>query len=130
MKNMYNWLFYKIYTFYIHKNNHDPVFNTSILICFAQIIHSTVFLLLLSKLFSFEMPFFSHNSSINKLFLMPIMGLWLIIVYLFYRNKIKKYNFDSNSKPLKLVQLILIIFLIVFIPLYIGIRLSGNQLWK
>lgn len=25
---MYNWLFFKIYDYYIKRNNHDPLFNS------------------------------------------------------------------------------------------------------
>lgn len=127
---MYSWLFFKIYDYFKSRNNDDSVFNASLLVFFAQIVHVTVLLLSFSKIFSFDMPRFSTDNATNKLFIIPIVALWSVFVHIFYKRKVKKQELSNNINPIKLYQLILLIFVVIFIPLYIGIRLSGGQIWK
>lgn len=127
---MYNWFFFKIYYFYKSKNNHDPIFNTSILVFFAQGLHFFVILSALQYFLDFDIPTFSSDNSKNKAVFIPIGLIWLILVYFFYRKNVKSLGVKYNSRPLKLYELLKLLFIIIVIPLYLCIRLSGGQVWK
>mgnify|MGYP003611010126 CR=1 FL=1 len=127
---MYNWLFFKIFLFYKSKNNDNPIFNTSALVCFTQIVHGMVLLILLSKFFSFDIPSFRQSYFFNKLYIMPFVLIWLIIIFFFYKKKLKKIEFKDDVEPMKSYYFALLIFIIVFIPLYIGIKMSGGEIWQ
>jgi len=58
------------------------------------------------------------------------MGLWLVFISKFYKNKVKNRKLNNDVKPINLYQLLLIVFVVIFIPLYIGIKLSGGQIWR
>lgn len=127
---MYQWLFFKIYDYYKSKGNNDPTFNSSLLIFFAQVVHIAVLLFGISKVFQFSIPFVSTDKTINKIIFIPILYLWSVFVSKYYKNKIKKYQPNNDVRPINIYQLLLIIFVVIFIPLYIGIRLSGGQIWR
>jgi len=128
---MYNWLFFKIYNFYKYRNNHDPLLNSASLVFFAQGVHFFLFLLVFKSIVGFDIPKFSSDNSENKLAFMPISFLWFIIVYIYYENKLKQ-EIKSIPEPkiLKLYELLILIFMVIFIPLYFIIKLSGGQIWK
>jgi|SRR5690554_4616312 len=127
---MYNWLFFKIYDYYRNKDNDDPTLNASGLVFIAQGIHVAALLLIFSKIFHFDIPGFSTEKSINKLFFIPILYLWVTFVNRYYKNKVKNRQFRNNIDPVSLYKLILIVFIIILIPLYFVIRLSGGQIWR
>lgn len=127
---MYNWFFFKIYDYYKSKDNDDPLFNSIGPVFFAQVVHVSLLVLVFSKIFHFEIPVLSTNSSINKILLLPLMGLWLVFISKFYKNKVKNRKLNNDVKPINLYQLLLIVFVVIFIPLYIGIKLSGGQIWR
>src|SRR5690554_4638150 len=127
---MYNWLFFKVYGYYKSKDNDDPLFNSIGPVFFAQVVHVSLIVLVFSKIFHFEIPVLSTNSSINKILLLPLMGLWLVFISKFYKNKVKNRKLNNDVKPINLYQLLLIVFVVIFIPLYIGIKLSGGQIWR
>ena len=127
---MYNWLFFKVYNYFKNKNNDDPLFNSVGLVFFAQIVHISLLILIFSKIFDFKIPAFSTDNSTNKMLLLPFMGVLLVLTYFYYKRKVNKNNFKNNDKPISLYKLILIIFLVIFIPLYFIIKLSGGEVWK
>src|SRR5690554_1000440 len=127
---MYNWLFFKVYGYYKSKDNDDPLFNSIGPVFFAQVVHVSLIVLVFSKIFHFEIPVLSTNSSINKILLLPLMGLWLVFIYFYYKSKSKSYDFDKSHPPISIYKLILIVFIIILIPLYFVIRLSGGQIWR
>jgi len=127
---MYYWLFIKFYNFYKKKNNYDPLFNSVALIFFAQIVHFFLIFIILGSIFNFDIPSFSENRFINKLAFLPISLLWLVTINNYYKNKLKKSVSNSDHKELKLYEFLASIFLIIVLPLYIAIKLSGGQIWK
>ncbi len=127
---MYTWLFFKVYDYFRSINNHNPALHSSLLVFFAQIVHVAVLLFGLAKIFDFSIPLISADKTTNKLIFMPFLYLWSVFVTKFYKNKIKKNHINYDVNPINLYQLLLIVFVIIFIPLYIGIRLSGGQIWR
>ncbi len=97
---------------------------------FAQVVHISLLALIFSKIFDFRIPVFSSDNSTNKMLLLPFMGLFLILIFYYYKRKIKKYTYTDNGKSINLFKLILIVFLVVLIPLYLVIKLSGGEIWK
>lgn len=98
---MYTWLFFKIYYFYKQRNNHDPVFNTSLLVFFPQGLHFFLGLKLLSLAFDFKILKFSNDNSTNKPIFFPIIGIiWLVLVYLYYKKKVQNSRRTRDIKPL------------------------------
>lgn len=121
---MYNWLFFKIYLFFLKKNNHDPIFNTSAIIFFSQVSHFFLILKLLSFFFNFEILKFSSDNSNNKLFFFPIGILWLVLVNFYYKKKVQNFKVIKKNNSLNLPQLLGLVFFIIIIPLYMVIILS------
>lgn len=126
---MYTWLFFKFYDYFRSKNNDDPLFNSVGVVFFAQVVHISLLALIMSKIFDFKNPVFSSDNSTNKMFLLPYMGLFLIMIFYYYKRKIEKYTYTGNGKSIKLSKLILIVFLVILIPLYFVIKLSGGEIW-
>src|SRR5690554_560061 len=127
---MYNWLFFKVYGYYKSKGNNDPVFNSSLLVFFAQVVHLSVLLFGALKVFNFDIPWISTDKAVNKMIFIPILYLWSVLISKFYKNKVKNKQPNKDEKLISLYQLLLIVFVIIFIPLYIGIKLSGGQIWR
>lgn len=128
---MYYWLFLKIYTFYKFRNNHDPLLNSTALVFFAQGVHFFLFLLVFKSLLGFDIPKFSDDNSENKLAFIPLSFLWFFMAYIYYKNKLKKeIKPVPEHKVLKLYELLILIFIVIFIPLYFIIKFSDGQIWK
>ncbi len=125
---MYTWLFFKIYDYYRSKNNDDPVFNSSTLVSIAQGVHVILLLSVLSKFFDFNSIWGDSNKSISKFFYIPIFCIWLVLVYRYYRNKVKSTR--PLEAPISLYKLIIIIFVVIIIPIYFIIKLSGGEIWR
>ncbi|MCY1494283.1 hypothetical protein D3C87_41600 [compost metagenome] len=121
---MYTWLFFKIYYFYKQRNNHDPVFNTSLLVFFSQGLHFFLGLKLLSFAFDFKILKFSSDNSTNKLLFFPIGIIWLVLVHIYYKKKVQNSKRIRDIKPLNLYQLLGLLFFVVVLPLCIVIILS------
>ena len=122
---MYTWLFSKIYCFYKSKKNHDPVFNTSLLVFFIQGVHFFFCLKILSLLLDFKIFRFSSDSATNKLIFLPLGFLWLILVHIYFKKKV--YVLEKNKKnPLNIYQLLGLLFLVLGLPLNISIKLYPN----
>ncbi len=127
---MYNWLFFKIYDYYRNKNNSDPVLHSSLLVFFAQLVHVAVLVFGISKIFHFNIPWISTDKATNKIIFIPILYLWSVLVSKFYKNKVKNRQLKKDIEPINFYKLILIVFVVIFIPLYVGIRLTGGQIWR
>ena len=123
---MYTWLFSKIYYFYKSKKNHDPIFNTSLLVFFTQGVHFLLCLKILSLLLDFKIFRFSSDSSTNKLIFLPLGFLWLIFVHIYFKKKVHVLDKTKGSNPLTIYQLLGLIFIVLGLPLYITIKLSGG----
>ena len=121
---MYTWLFFKIYYFYKQRNNHDPVFNTSLLLFFSQGLHFFLGLKLLSLAFDFKILKFSNDNSTNKLLFFPIGIIWLVLVHIYYKKKVQNSKRIRDIKPLNLYQLLGLLFFVIVLPLCIVIILS------
>lgn len=113
---MYTFIFRKIYSFFLSKKNHDPVFNASGLVFIMQLIH----FFLLVKIFGFKVYAFSSDSVINKLWFYPIGIVWLFLVFKFFNSKKDELKVETVS--VKDIVLNLILWLLI--PLIILIQLS------
>ena len=96
---MYTFIFRKIYSFFLSKKNHDPVFNASGLVFIMQLIH----FFLLVKFFGFKAYAFSSDSTINKLWFYPIGIVWLFLVFKFFNSKKDKLK-GTNQPPRKKIE--------------------------
>ena len=95
---MYVFLYKKNYSYLKKNKNFDPIFNSSCLIFIIQGVHFFLLMLILSKLFLFEIFKFSSDNSINKLYFYPIGLLWLYLVFRYFKNKTTKFNNWSQKK--------------------------------
>lgn len=123
---MYVFLYKKNYSYLKKNKNFDPIFNSSCLIFIIQGVHFFLLMLILSKLFLFEIFKFSSDNSINKLCFYPIGLLWLYLVFRYFKNKTTNMKVETTSKK----ELIWYLIILLFIPLYFIIILSGGQIWK
>ena len=63
---------------------------------------------------------------LNKLCFYPIGLLWLYLVFRYFKNKTTNMKVETTSKK----ELIWYLIILLFIPLYFIIILSGGQIWK
>ncbi len=127
---MYSRLYYIIYTFFKTKKNHDPEFNTAGIVFIAQVIHLFLILVTIRYFTNFEIPKYSSNSIYNKLAFFPLGIAWLIIVHRFFSQRIEKMTTRFNKKVLTNVQFTLLIVIVLILPLYALIKISGGEVWK
>ena len=120
---MYNWLFFKIYNFLKQKNNHDSLFNASLLLFFSQGVHFFLVLKLLSYLLDFKILKFSDDNTLNKLTFLPIALIWGYFVYIYYTKKVKKSK-QVKIQSLKTSQFLLLLIIIIIFPLLVLIKIS------
>ena len=123
---MYVFLYKKIYSYLKKNKNSDPIFNGSCLIFIMQGVHFFLLMLILSKLFLFEIFKFSSNNSINKLCFYPIGFLWLYLVFKYFKNKTTNIIVETITKK----ELIWYFIFLLIIPLYFIIVLSGGKIWR
>ncbi len=127
---MYSKLYFIIYSFFKSKKNHDPVFNCACLVFIAQLVH--VFLLLqgIKYLIDFDIPKYSSNSDTNKLAFFPIGIIWLIIVHYFFKNRIDKMSKKYSIPVISKMKFIILLIIVIILPLYGVIKLSGGDVWQ
>ena len=124
---MYYWLYLKFYAYFKTKKGTDSTFDAACLICFAQVVHAGLLLIILVKTGLFDFPKFPGSNS-GKFAYMPFLAAWLIAVYFYYKRKIKR-NQSELPEPLLGYQLVILYAVAVFLPLYIAIKLRGDSLW-
>ena len=128
---MYGKLYYHIYKYLENKRNFDSTFNSACLVFITQLIHILLFFSILNNFFGIRLNSMSDSNFDNKLLFFPIGAIWLILVDLFFKRRLDIYNKKySNSKTLNKRMFIFMLIVVLFIPLYITIRLSGGVLWK
>jgi hypothetical protein len=106
--------------------NLDPIFNSVCLIFIIQGVHFFLLMLILSKIFLFEMFKFSSDNSVNKLYFYPIGILWLYLVFRYFKKKTDTIKIETTTKK----ELFLYLLICLLIPLYFIIVLSGGKIWK
>ena len=123
---MYVFLYKKVYSYFKMNKNLDPIFNSVCLIFIIQGVHFFLLMLILSKIFLFEMFKFSSDNSLNKLYFYPIGILWLYLVFRYFKKKTDTIKIETTTKK----ELFLYLLICLIIPLYFIIVLSGGKIWK
>src|SRR5690554_7140943 len=100
---MYNWLFFKVYGYYKSKGNNDPVFNSSLLVFFAQVVHLSVLLFGALKVFNFDIPWISTDKAVNKMIFIPILYLWSVLI----SKRSEEHTSELQSRPHLVCRLLL-----------------------
>lgn len=113
---MYLFIFKKIYSFLSIRKNYDPLFNSSGIIFFIQLVHFLLFM----KIIGTYIPVFSKDYVANKLLFMPFGAIWLYLVYKYFNLKSKNLKIENVS----LIQFVVILVVLIIIPLIILIQLS------
>ena len=126
---MYGKLYYAIYGYFKNKKNHDLLFNTSCLVFISQVIHFFILSLIVLKIFKMEFPKFSGDNSQNKLFFLPLAGIWIFILHKYFQNKLQILEKKYKNKVF-LNNIYWIVILSIIIPLILLIKLSGGSIWK
>lgn len=124
---MYYWLYLRFYVYLKTKKDNDSTFDAACLIFLAQVVHLIFIFTLLDRVGLFDFPKFPDNSS-GKFAYIPFLIPWLVLVYFYYKRKIKR---DQRVLPESLpgYRLAILYAVVVFIPLYIAIKLRGDSLW-
>jgi len=123
---MYIFLYKKIYSYFKLNKNFDPIFNSVSLVFIMQGVHFFLLMLILSRIFLFEMFKFSSDNSVNKLYFYPIGIVWLYLVFRYFKKKTTTIKVEKITKK----ELFLYLLFCLFIPLYGIIILSGGKIWK
>lgn len=127
---MYSKLYFIIYSFLKSKKNHDPEFNSSLLVFTSQSMHFLLFAAGFKYFMDLEIPKFSSDSGANKLAVFPIGIIWLITVHYYFKNRIDKMSKRFKKITLTNTQFTILIILVIILPLYGVIKLSGGEVWK
>jgi len=129
---MYSKLYIKYYNFLNKRKSFDSMFNASCIVFFTQVVHVFLLVLIFSKLLKFEIPSFSDNRSINKLYFSPIAILWLYLTHTFFSSKLKNKDFEKKVNKMKITNLnfFTLIIMTILIPLFLVIILSGGKIWQ
>ncbi len=129
---MYSKLYIKYYNFLNKRKSFDSMFNASCIVFFTQVVHVFLLILIFSKLLKFEIPSFSDNRSINKLYFFPIAILWLYLTHTFFSSKLKNKDFEKKVNKMKITNLnfFTLIIMTILIPLFLVIILSGGKIWQ
>ena len=129
---MYSKLYIKYYNFLNKRKSFDSMFNASCIVFFTQVVHVFLLILIFSKLLKFEIPSFSDNRSINKLYFSPIAILWLYLTHTFFSSKLKNKDFEKKVNKMKITNLnfFTLIIMTILIPLFLVIILSGGKIWQ
>lgn len=125
---MYGKIYFSIYRFFKSKNNQDPTFNSACLVFISQVLHFFTLALLISNIFNLTLPVFSEDNTVNKWFFFPIAIIWLFIIHKFFEKRIEDLNKKFQNE--KEYNFYLLITVVVIIPLFAVIKLSGGSLWK
>lgn len=126
---MYGKLYYAIYGYFKKQKNHDPLFNTSCFVFISQVIHFFILSLIVLKIFKMEFPKFSGDNSQNKLFFLPLAGIWLFILHKYFQIKLQILEKKYKNKVF-LNNIYWIVILSIIIPLILLIKLSDSSIWK
>lgn len=123
---MYSWFFTILYNYFQSKKNYDSFFNSFALVAFSQVVHFCLLILIILNLLGFDYTNLSEKYTINKIAIFPFAFIWLYFNEKYFKKKLNNKSILNNGKIFKLKKIILLIFLFVFLPLYLLIRLSSK----
>jgi hypothetical protein len=112
---------YRLIYFYIirliEKRNPDPKFYAAGFVTIVQIIHVCALLALIKRIFEIQYPVFSEVYLFNKLYLMPLVLVWLIAVHIFYNKRFPVLVKLYSEKKVVTLRNTIIVFSLLLIPL-------------
>lgn len=97
----------------------------------AQVVHLSLLAIVAREKFNINLFFINTRGTFGKYAFFPIGVVWLISLYFYYKNKIiSRRNSLKTNTVCSLFQLLLLSILVIVIPLYIAIKLSGGEIWR
>lgn len=121
---MYNWIYYKVYTFLESKGAFDARFNAVLLLFFMQLVHLLFFIMIVANIMSFDIPKLSGDHTKNKFMMFPFGIVWLYLTYLYFKKKHNAINSKYKGQILKTYQFLILVLFLIILPLYFAIKLS------
>ena len=123
---MYNFIFYYFYRYFESKKDFSPRFSALCAVAGAQYIHAFFLVTAIKHTFKINIlpTAFSHSYIINKLYWMPILAIWLLFTYFYYRKDRVVHILEERDKLGEKVftfKNIAIIILVIGVPLILGI---------
>lgn len=119
---------YKLIYYYflkiLEKRNEDAIYYAAVIVFCFQVIHMFIVFAIIKKLFKLDFPVFSNTYFFNKLFYMPFLLIWLILVYRFFKKHSEGITKIYVERNIVTTENSVLIFLIFFVPLISGIILS------
>ncbi len=109
----------------IEKRNSDAKFAASTFVSLSQFLHVFVVIAIIKKILNLNLTSFRFDNTylINKLYVMPLLLVWVIVVYIFFNKRFEMIKaFYSNQKVITTKNTIIVLLLLI-IPLILGILL-------
>ena len=111
---MYSFLFKGFYSYLVSKKTDTPIWHASSLVGFSMLMH----LFLALKIFDVKLYHLSKGSiTENKLFYMPFAALFIVLIYIFFKRRIKKIKIIKVST----FYFLGLILVFIVIPLFFSI---------
>lgn len=107
----------------VENRNPDSKFYSAGFLFFTQLVHVSFLLSIVKKLFGIQYPVFSNTYFINKLFWIPIVLVWLIIVHVYYKKRYTKLEKLFSGQKIVTLKNTVIVFSLLLIPLILTILL-------
>lgn len=121
---IYRLSYYFIYQI-VKKRNPAPMFYSAGVVTFMQIVHFLMPFVILKKFFGVSiLPIFSSIYLINKLFVMPLLLVWLLLVHFWFKKYFNNIATQFSGKKVITLKNGLIVFGLIVVPLVISILLS------
>lgn len=108
----------------VEKRNPDHLWYSASFVFLNQIVHFSVFLAILKKIFDIQYPVLSHTYLFNKLLLMPFALIWLIAVHIYFKRQFTKLSETYLGRKIVTLKNTIIVFSLLLVPLVLGILLS------
>lgn len=123
---MYNFIFYFFYKYFESRKDFSPRFSALCAVAGAQFIHA--FFLVTAIRYCFKINIlpaaFSQSYMINKFYWMPILAIWLLFVFSYYKRERVNHILEERDKLGEKVftfKRIAMIILVIGVPLVLGI---------
>lgn len=123
---MYNFIFYFFYKYFESRKDFSPRFSALCAVAGTQFIHSFFIVTAIKHFFKINIlpTAFSQSYMINKLYWGPILAIWLLFVFFYYRKDRVVHILEERDKLGEKVftfKNIATIILAIGVPLILGI---------
>lgn len=122
---MYSFIYSYIYKL-TEKHNHQTRTYSGFVVCFAQFGHLLLIGAILRRGLGVTLPRFQGDHSIKRLYLIPFLAIWIIIVVWYFYKHFFTVKQKFEGRNMLTINNTLVFVTIVIIPYLIGIVLLSN----